>query len=192
MNSRRLHSLFWGVFFLLLVVVNVDAGLWPGDARAILHEAIGLYTGTSGSQDYAAAKELFLEAARAGDPLAQMWAAMFYRTGGCGFDKNAALSNETAKPIMDQIGSLAAQGDVEATFLIGAAFYFGVGVKKDKSETLNWLLKAGEAGHPEAMRRLGHIYECEKCGFEVNHETSLHWYLKAAEAGHAYAMAAVA
>ncbi|MBN2209388.1 MAG: sel1 repeat family protein [Candidatus Coatesbacteria bacterium] len=192
MNSRRPHSLFWAVLFLLLAIANVDAGLWPGDARAILHEAIGLYTGTSGSQDHAAAKELFLEAAKAGDPLAQMWAAMFYRTGWCGFHKDKEFAKKTAKSLLPQIRSLAEQGDVEATFLMGAAFYYGVGVRKDKSETLKWLLKAGEAGHPEAMRHLGHIYECEKCGFEINHETSLRWYLKAAEAGHVYAMAVVA
>ena len=192
MNSRRLYSLFWAIVLSMLAIINVDAGPGPDEARAILHKAIGLYTGTSGSQDHAAAKELFLEAAEAGDPLAQMWAAMFYRTGECGFDQNEALSNKTAKSTMDQIGSLAEHGDLEAAFLLGAAFYYGLGVARDGSKAVEWYLKAAKGGHAEAMRRLGHIYERKKCGFEVNDETSLRWYLKAAEAGHAYAMAVVA
>ena len=63
----------------------------PGDSRDLLQQAVAYYTGTAGRVDEAKARELFEEAAEAGDPRATMWIAFCYADAACGFPWDATF-----------------------------------------------------------------------------------------------------
>lgn len=162
------------------------------NARTILQKAIGLYTGTSGCEDHAVAKSFFLKASETGDPLAQMWVASLSRAGQCGFKRDAKSARKMAEEVIDQVRSLAGQGDIEAAYLLGIAYCRSLGVKTDKKKGLMWLVKAAEAGHAESMNVLANVYGGGWFGVQKDFDRSFAWCLKAAAVGHAYAMASAA
>ena len=191
-NAGRSNWLVIAVLLLLLTLNCVVRKPAPADPRSMLQRAIGLYTGTSGCEDHAAAKDLFLKAAGMGDPLAKMWVANTTRTGLCGFKRDSKRAQGMADKVIDEVRSLAGQGNVEAAYLLGIAYCRSLGVTRDKKKGLKWLVKAAEAGHAESMDVLARVYYWGWFGAQRDLDKSFAWRLKAAETGHAYAMASVA
>jgi TPR repeat protein len=45
----------------------------------------------------------------------------------------------------------AEQGDSEAQFKLGIAYYYGKGITEDKVETIKWYRKAADQGNKDAL-----------------------------------------
>ena len=96
--------------------------------------------------------------------------------------------------------TLAKQGDAEAQYQVGAAYYhsdlasrrvLGKDVPKDAGEAARWFREAAEQGHPKAQRKLGLLYHLGE-GVPQDTREALRWYHKAAEQGDAIAQANLA
>ena len=69
---------------------------------------------------------------------------------------------------IDELTSKAQQGQAEAQFKMGEAFYAGKLVSRDLKQALFWYEKAAQQGHPKAQRALGALYELGKgTAFEI-------------------------
>ena len=53
---------------------------------------------------------------------------------------------------------LAEKGNPAAQFLLGEAFFFGLGVERNDTQAANWYAAAARAGNTEALYRLGYLY----------------------------------
>lgn len=53
---------------------------------------------------------------------------------------------------------LAENGDAQAQFNIGVSYQYGLGVKKNFNQAINWYKKALEKGNPKAQNNLGNMY----------------------------------
>lgn len=74
--------------------------------------------------------------------------------------------------------------DVDAAHELALVYEYGeYGVAIDPFAAAQWLHKAAEEGHVEAMAELGLCYELG-CGVEQSDEHALDWYMKAANSGH--------
>lgn len=70
-------------------------------------------------------------------------------------------------------------------FLLGAAYYQGIGVpERDYTQAEVWLRKAAEQGNAASQAILGIMYEWS-FGVPQDYAQALAWYRKAAELGHA-------
>jgi TPR repeat protein len=77
--------------------------------------------------------------------------------------------------------------DLDAAHDLALVYEYGRhGVDIDIFAAAEWLTRAAEGGHVEAMAELGLCYELG-CGVEQSDENALDWYEKAANAGHATA-----
>ena len=61
-------------------------------------------------------------------------------------------------------------------------------VQRDPAEAMHWLREAADAGHVEAMCRVGFFYE-NALGVKQDEAEAKRWYRKAADKGHAKAKA---
>jgi len=77
----------------------------------------------------------------------------------------------------------AQQGENNAQFTIGYAYYEGYGVKKNVDEAKKWFLKSAEQGNNSAMFNLALIYHLGIGNTNIDYKKSRNWYIKAAEAG---------
>ena len=77
----------------------------------------------------------------------------------------------------------AERGDTTAQFLLGSAFYAGLGVNRDYIEAAKWFLRAAEQGNVTAQLIVGQMYH-EGQGVPQDHSASAKWYRMAAERGH--------
>jgi hypothetical protein len=102
----------------------------------VLRQAVDPYTGVAGRKDEPAAKQLFLKAAKAGDPLAKMWTAKLYFIGACGFSSHKTRAQELATAGIPALKKLATADDREATFLLGYAFRRGLGVSASMADAI--------------------------------------------------------
>ena len=107
----------------------------------------------------------------------------------------------------------AKKGDVEAQFIVGAAYLGGDGVKANTKKAVQWLFMAAEAGNTKAIDKLCTFYSkeleqiatagnvnaqfalanfyAEGNGVAQNDQTALNWYGEAAVQGHQEAKAKV-
>lgn len=81
----------------------------------------------------------------------------------------------------------AKQGNAEAEFLLGMAYYEGLGVSHSWDDARNWLIKSVEHGYPNAMYQLGFIYHYG-IGTEPNIMKALELYTNSADLGYGKAM----
>jgi len=83
---------------------------------------------------------------------------------------------------IDELSSMAKQGQVEAQFTLAEACYFGKDIKKNLPQAFFWYEKAAQQGHPKAQRALGSMY---KLGIGTAKEPvkAAYWYQKSAEQG---------
>ena len=82
--------------------------------------------------------------------------------------------------------TLAEQGDAEAQFELGRAYFTGEDVRKDVGEAVRWYRKAAEQGHAAAQHFLGVLYHFG-AGVPKDIGEAARWYRGAAEQGHALA-----
>ncbi len=80
----------------------------------------------------------------------------------------------------------AEQGDAEAQYELGAAYYHGEGVEQDRVLGLHWWRQAAEQGHARAQYGLGEAYGTGR-GVLYSQVIASEWFRKAAEQGHAEA-----
>jgi uncharacterized protein len=97
-----------------------------------------------------------------------------------------AMMADTQKFQFSQLQKEAEQGNVQAQYHLGGAYYNGSGVAKDPVEGAKWLLKAAERGHIQAQCDLGFMYQ-KGFGVEQSYQDTLKWYRMAAEQGDALA-----
>lgn len=76
----------------------------------------------------------------------------------------------------------AKDGDMEAQYNLGNAYYFGKGVEKNFVEAAKWYTKAAEQGLAEAQNNLAQCYE-KGTGVEKDQELAILWYGKAYDQG---------
>ncbi len=154
-------------------------------ADARLLEAIDLYTGVAGYVDDERARQLLEAAAEdPDDALATMWIARVHSTGRMTFEHDEDRAREVAAQVIDEVRALAADGDVEATFLMGTAYDEALGVEQDHPEAMRWYRLAAHHGHVLAAHNVGNMYRDGR-GVEVDDSAAATWWLRAARAGDA-------
>lgn len=150
---------------------NADAAVKLADMY--LH---GVGVKEDGSKSF----ELYKKAALKGNTWAMIMVGILYETG-CGVDQNF----ENARSWYEKAAAL---GDDEAMFEL-ATLYDNPqnypkekGFVKDPQKALEWLLKAAEKNHADAMRNLGIKYY-NGDGVKENKNKAKEWLLKAEKAG---------
>lgn len=188
MSVRKLHrGREAGVAItLLLLATSICLGAVPApqSVDANLTESIRWYVGATGQVDDSRAKALLEQAALDRDPLSMMWMARVYSTGRMGFKSDTRRAREIAATVIADVEALAAQGNVEAGFLMGTAFAEGLGKSRDDAEAISWYLRAAEAGHILAQHNLGNAYD-SGTGVQRNAVQAVSWWRRAAEQGDA-------
>ena len=152
-----------------------------------LRTAARLYSGVGGTVDEARAAQIVMRAADAGNPLAGMWRAWFTHWGRCGFKKDAKLAAAWGGTAQEAVMAMAAAGDADAQFLIGAAFCTGIGVAAQPELGLGWLREAAEQGQTTAMNMLGYVHYSGS-GAPQDMTLAYGWFRRGAEAGDVNAM----
>ena len=85
----------------------------------------------------------------------------------------------------------AAQGDPDGEFGLGAMYAAGEGVKRDPQEARQWIARAAQQGHPQAINVLAQAYMAGELGIDENERAgpvALMWIRRAADAGHVPAL----
>lgn len=83
-------------------------------------------------------------------------------------------------PSIEEVKIFAEQGNVNAQYKLGWAFFSGESVEEDADLALHWFRKAAMQGHPKkGLWRVG-------CNC-LDEKLALIWYRKSAEAGYAFA-----
>jgi len=103
----------------------------------------------------------------------------------------AAVEGESQVAVDDkssiaQLQSAAEQGNNQAQFNLGVAYYNGQGVEKDYTAAVKWWQKAAEQGNDQAQFNLGVAY-LKGIGVEKDYTAAVKWYQKAADQGNAKA-----
>lgn len=80
----------------------------------------------------------------------------------------------------------AEKGHVRSQMLMGSAYEFGTGVKRDCNQALYWYHKAEENGYAFATTRIGWMYLHGKC-YKKDLQKAAEWFKKAAEKGDEHA-----
>nr|ADI22165.1 FOG: TPR repeat, SEL1 subfamily [uncultured gamma proteobacterium HF0200_24F15] len=86
---------------------------------------------------------------------------------------------ETALPIWRR---LAAEGDANAQYALGVAYFKGEGVSRDITESMKWFEQAAESGNVQAMFNLGAAH-WEGNGTRQSYAEAVEWWEKSAAAG---------
>lgn len=81
----------------------------------------------------------------------------------------------------------AKQGNGEAEYLLGMAYYEGLGVSQNWDDAKNWFAKSVEHGYPNAMYQLGFMYHYG-IGTEPNIMKALELYTNSQDLGYGKAM----
>ena len=124
--------------------------------------------------DHAAAAQLILKAAQAGNPEAQNQIGYMYEAGD-GVPKNYA---EAAR--WYQAG--ATQGNARCQFALGALYEAGLGVKENWDEAARWYQKSATQDDELGMSSLGRAYQYG-IGVPLDLNMAITWYDKAAAKG---------
>ena len=167
----------------LLTSLTTTQGEAPRvDPRLV--DAIGWYTGTTGTVDDARARQLVEAAARDGDVLGRMWLARAYSRGRMSLPRDDARAKAMAAIVVDAVRRQADRGSAEAQFLVGTAFDEGLGVAEDPAAAVDWFRKAAAQGHTLAEHNLGNAFAAGR-GVTADAAEAVRWWLKAGEKGDA-------
>jgi TPR repeat protein len=93
---------------------------------------------------------------------------------------------DAQKLALNQLLKEAEQGNAQAQYKLGGAYYNGDDVTKNPVEGAKWLLKVAEQGHVQAQCDLGVMYQ-KGIGVEQSYRDTSKWYRMAAEQGDALA-----
>jgi SH3-like domain-containing protein len=86
---------------------------------------------------------------------------------------------ETALPIWRR---LAAEGNADAQYALGVAYFKGEGVSRDLNNSMKWFEQAANSGNVQAMFNLGAAY-WEGNGTRQSYAEAVQWWEKSATAG---------
>lgn len=128
---------------------ELESSAATGDAAAILELAKDCFRGKAGPADPVKAGELFLEAARKGNPEAMDWVGVVF-TNGSGLPRDE-------KQAEDWFRKSANLGHARGMLHLGLLLRQAKDIPVSNEESLRWLTKASEAGEPEATAILGRI-----------------------------------
>ena len=90
--------------------------------------------------------------------------------------------------VVKSLRQAAEQGEANAQFLLGGAYYLGRGVPQDHKEAAKWLRLAAEQGQVQAQFSLGGAHYFGR-GVPQDHKEAAKWLRLAAEQGQAEAQA---
>lgn len=121
------------------------------------------------------------------DPITKMWIARLYFKGRCGFSKSPEKAVQLANEVIEEIKSLALNGDSMSAFLIGSAYYEGLAVEKNTKESFKWFQISANKENIHAMTWMGILHE-KGINTEKNIEVAKIWYEKAANKGEIFAI----
>lgn len=122
-----------------------------GNAEASYHLAMMKHLGIGGAKDDKAAFDLFTKAAEAGDPLAAYKLGDYFARTDNGQVEPDKAEARRLKTIAAEAGYALAQYDV-------ARLHF----EADETDlALEWLLRAAQQGHPDALRALASLYNSD-------------------------------
>jgi len=146
-----------------------------GHAEAMSGVGFFYASGTVVPKDNAKAAEWFRKGAEAGGAKSQLNLGKMLAEGK-GVEKNEDEGRKWIKAAADQ-------GQPDAAYAMGAIYYFGEhGQAVDFKTAYPYLLKAAEAGHPEAQNTVGVMLENGQ-GVQMETAQAEEWYRKAAKQG---------
>lgn len=122
-----------------------------GNAEAAYHLGMMRHLGIGAQKDEKAALELFRKAAEAGDPLAAFKLGDYYARADNGQVEPDKMEALRLKMIAAEAGYALAQYDV-------ARLHFEA---EQTDLALEWLLRAAQQGHPDALRALASLYNSD-------------------------------
>ena len=134
-----------GLLGSLLLITGCATGERGSDA---LSESIKWYTGEMGKVDDNRARQLLERAVETRDPLATMWLARVYSTGRMTFTANKPQAIIIAESVIEEIESLADEGNPEAMFLMGTAFAEGLAKPIDPELAVMVSARSETGQHP--------------------------------------------
>ncbi len=98
----------------------------------------------------------------------------------------AAYNREQYGEALPDLLKAARLGHVQAQGLSGSIYFFGQGVKRDRTQGLYWMEKAAEQGNAVHQNLCGELYLAD-CMSAQDVKRALYWFEKAAVQGHAQA-----
>jgi TPR repeat protein len=116
-------------------------------------------------------------------------AIIFAAVTVCGVAVFWPARQETTKPsesVQAQDRVRAGQGDAEAQYRLGAAYYYGNGVARDYVQAVRWFQKSAANGNAKAQYFLGYLYRHGQ-GVKQDFAAAARWMRGAAERGYARA-----
>lgn len=168
----------------LLWLVAASGTAQPASASSELLEATRWYTGVAGRVDDERARGLLEAAAANGDPLAHMWVARCLSRGRMGFARDEARARARGATLIADVRRLAAEGVLEAVFLMGTAHDEGLGEVENPAEALTWFRRAADRGHVLAQHNVGNAFAAGR-GVAKDEAAAVEWWLRAAGQGDA-------
>jgi uncharacterized protein len=136
----------------------------------------------------------------------KLHAAVKYYSLAAGYGEPSALYNvavmriqdETQRPslntainMLERSGNL---GFANAQFMLGSLYETGLAIgpkRKSLQKSFDWMLKAAEQGHPDAILAVGTAYFLGR-GTTLDYSNAAQWYTKAAQLGDAAAQYLIA
>ncbi len=159
MSAKRLSRLL--VVGLLFTAASGHAGTREGNTAVE-------------QEDYAVARHEFVEPAQAGDVLAQRYLGLIELQGLAG--------PRRPEEGVAWLEKAAAQGDVEAGYNLGVAYYLGDGVAQDDARAFTLFEAAARQGHDGATFNLAAMYRDGR-GTGRDPGAAVKWFVAAARAG---------
>ena len=69
-----------------------------------------------------------------------------------------------------------------AQFMLGYAYFYGLGINEDLSQALRWFNMSAAQGHPDSCYMVGRCMERANMG--ADRTSAIRWYERAFAAGH--------
>ena len=91
---------------------------------------------------------------------------------------------------IDELTTVARDGDIEAQYCLGVALHDGKGVARDPTKAIEWYEKAGEKGHYSSQYWLCLMYK-DGIGASVSSLEAKYWCQRAANSGNPEGMYAM-
>ena len=193
-----MRNLCLTLIFGLLLALAGCAGKGPTlaktqspDAPELYAQAQDLYGRASDEAEVKAAVAAYEKAVRAGSPEAACELAELYLSGYAPVKpgKDESAQEAADKAAFNLYLQAAKTGYAPAQYKTAGMYADERGVKRDMIEASSWLLKAGEAGYPDAQAKLGYAYyegcgcgpDCDcgsSCcfGFDQDYGQAKYWY----------------
>jgi len=141
------------------------------------------YYGNGVGEDQAEALKWYKKGADLGDPDAEYAYGLLFHDGSAGLKQDFGTA-------FNWFLRAAAQGDAEATNMVGYMHDSGEGMPEDPKEAFRWYRKAAEKGYDISEYNIGVMYQSGR-GVDKDPAEAARWYRKAADQGDADSQAAL-